>query len=166
MANIISCIRIVCGIALTFCSPFTKTFYALYILGGISDVLDGFIARRLNIESELGSKLDTVADIVFVSVVLIKVIGAVYIPIWIIVWVICIAIIKCVSIIKGMVKNHTLVSEHTVLNKVTGVLLFAIPLCIKSFPWQPVFILVILTCIAATIAAVQEWYYSLSRKTK
>ncbi|MCQ2530316.1 MAG: CDP-alcohol phosphatidyltransferase family protein [Lachnospiraceae bacterium] len=159
MANVITGIRIVCAIALIFCPTFETGFYVFYLLGGISDVLDGFVARRLKIESKFGSKLDTIADIVFVIVVLIKILGTVYIPLWLIIWVICIAILKCINIVSGFVRYKHFVSEHTVLNKICGILLFIIPLCIGKFPWQPVMILIILTCAVATVAAIQEGYY-------
>jgi CDP-diacylglycerol--glycerol-3-phosphate 3-phosphatidyltransferase len=49
-------------------------FVVLYLLSGLSDVLDGYIARRFHVESDLGGKLDGLADILlflcaFVSVV-------------------------------------------------------------------------------------------------
>lgn len=159
MANVITGIRIVCALVLIFCPTFSTWFYVLYIVGGISDVLDGIAARRLGKETKLGAQLDTVADIVFVLIVLIKVVRTVYIPIWLIIWIACIAVIKFISIISGFVIYKRFVSEHTVMNKICGILLFAIPLCIGLFPQQPVAMLIILTCCAATFAAVQEGHY-------
>lgn len=164
MANFITSVRIVCALALLFCPTFSGWFYALYILGGISDVLDGFAARHFGEESKLGAQLDTVADIVFTAVVLIKVLRTVHIPGWLIVWTVCIAFIKCVNIISGFVLYKRFVSEHTLMNKVCGVLLFAVPLCIGVFPWQFAAGLIILTCAAATFAAVQEGHYIRSGK--
>ena len=62
MANIITCLRIVCSIALLFCSVFSPAFYTLYIAAGISDMTDGTVARKTGTVSEFGSKLDTAAD--------------------------------------------------------------------------------------------------------
>ena len=164
MANIITCIRIICGIGLVFFRPFSQWFYLIYITGGLSDVLDGFIARRLKTESGFGARLDTIADLVFVIVVLLKVLNTVYIPLWLIIWIICIAIIKCINMISGIIICKRFVSEHTVLNKVSGILLFAVPLCIGNFLWQPVAILIILTCLIATAAAIQEGHLIRSGK--
>ena len=50
----------------------SPTFYAVYIIAGISDVLDGLVARKLNLQSSFGEKLDTVADICFVGTALYK----------------------------------------------------------------------------------------------
>ena len=159
MANIITGIRIVCALALLVCPTFSGWFYALYLLGGVSDVLDGFAARHLGTQTKRGAQLDTIADIVFTAVVLLKVVRTVKIPVWLIVWIACIAVIKCINIISGFVIHKRFVSEHTVLNKLCGGLLFAIPLCIGRFPRQPVAVLMILTCAVATIAAIQERYY-------
>ena len=69
MANIITIIRILCSIVLLFCPAFSSTFYAFYITAGISDMVDGWVARKTNTVSEFGSKLDTVADIIFVCAI-------------------------------------------------------------------------------------------------
>lgn len=159
MANTITSVRIVCALALSFCPTFSKWFYTIYIIGGVSDVLDGFAARLLKNESEFGATLDTIADIVFTAVVVIKVFRIIYIPLWLIIWTACIAVIKCISIICGFIKNKRFISEHTVMNKICGVLLFSIPLCIGRFSWQTISVLIILTCSSATFAAVQEGYY-------
>ncbi len=159
MANIITGIRIACASALIFCPTFSKWFYIFYILGGISDVLDGIVARHLGKETKLGAQLDTIADTVFTVIVIIKIVLTVNIPVWIIVWTVCIAVIKCINIISGFIINKRFVSEHTVMNKICGVLLFAVPLCIGRLSWQSVTILIILTCVTATIAAILEGHY-------
>ena len=159
MANGITGVRIVCALALILCPMFSKRFYVLYLLGSVSDVLDGIAARRFGKATKLGAQLDTVADVVFAAVVIVKTVRAVYVPKWIIIWIICIAAVKCVNAASGFVRKKRFVPEHTILNKLCGVLLFAIPLCIGRFPWQPVAVLLILTCAAATAAAVQEGYY-------
>lgn len=159
MANIITGVRILCALVLIFCPTFSAQFYALYILGGVSDVLDGAAARHFGKETKLGAQLDTIADVVFTAVVLIKVARAVYVPTWLLIWIVCIAVIKCVNVVSGFVIHKRFVSEHTVMNKICGALLFAVPLCIDCFPQQAVAVLVILTCAAASFAAVQEGHY-------
>lgn len=164
MANAITCIRIICAIGLIFVPMFSRLFYLLYFLGGISDILDGFAARHFGKETQLGVKLDTVADMVFTAVVLIKVLKNIRIPLWVIIWTACIAVIKLINIVSGIVKSGHFVSEHTVLNKICGFLLFAIPICLGYFPMQQATILIIITCLAATVAAIQEGRYILSGK--
>ena len=128
MANIITCVRIICGIALLFCPVFSPAFYALYVTAGVSDMLDGAVARKTGTASGFGSKLDTAADFVMVVVCLIKLIPAVRFPRWLIIWIIVIAVIKAVNLISGYIMRKEIVVLHTVMNKVTGILLFALPL--------------------------------------
>ena len=82
MANIITILRILCSIALLFCPVFSLVFYALYITAGVSDMLDGWVARRTHTTSELGAKLDTIADVVFVIVCLVRLLPVLDIPTW------------------------------------------------------------------------------------
>ena len=159
LANAITCIRIFCAAGLIFCPAFSAWFYTLYLTGGISDVLDGIAARHLGKESRSGARLDTIADIVFTAAVIIKLVPAVDIPAWIILWILCIAAIKCAGIISGFVIHKRFLPEHTVMNKVCGALLFALPLCIGALPRKAAVCLMILTCAAANAAAIQEVYY-------
>lgn len=159
MANTVTCIRIVCALSLMICPLFSKWFYPLYFVGGASDILDGFIARQRGKETEFGARLDTIADIVFAVIILIKLLHFISIPLWLTIWIVCIAVIKCINITSGLVIHRHFISEHTVMNKICGTLLFVIPLCIGHFPWQPVRILIVLTCVISTCAAIQEGYY-------
>jgi CDP-diacylglycerol--glycerol-3-phosphate 3-phosphatidyltransferase len=44
----------------------TLPFWVLYLIAGLTDILDGFLARRWDMESQYGARLDSLADIVFV----------------------------------------------------------------------------------------------------
>ena len=72
MANIITGFRVLISIALLFCPVFSPVFYILYLTGGLSDMIDGTIARKMNTVTEFGARFDTAADFVFVVVCLIK----------------------------------------------------------------------------------------------
>ena len=153
MANIITCIRIVCSIALLFCPVFSPLFWALYITAGVSDMADGAAARKTGTVSEFGSKFDTAADFVLVAVCLIKLIPVVHVPAWLIVWIIVIAAIKAVSLISGYVMRKEMIVLHTVMNKVTGILLFVLPLTVTAVDLKYSGAVV---SAVATFAAVQE----------
>ena len=68
MANLITSLRIICSIALLLCPALSQVFYVLYIIAGVTDMIDGTVARKTNTVSEFGSRLDTVADFIFVMV--------------------------------------------------------------------------------------------------
>ena len=156
IANIITGFRVLISIALLFCPVFSPVFYVLYLIAGLSDMIDGTIARRMNTVSEFGARFDTAADFVFVVVCLIKFLPVISIPAWLYVWIVLIALIKIINIISGYVVQKKLVAVHSVMNKMTGVLLFILPL---TFPIVPLKYLAIPVCAVATIAAVQEGHY-------
>ena len=155
MANIITGIRIICSIALLFCPALSVTFYSLYIIAGVSDMIDGTIARKTGTVSEFGSKLDAVADLIFVVVCLIKLLPMLDIKIWMYIWIGIIAMIKVINIVYGIIVQGRFVSVHSVMNKITGGLLFALPLTIGFIDLR---FSVAVVCAVATFAAIQEGY--------
>ena len=156
MANIITGFRVLISIALLFCPVFSPVFYMLYLIAGLSDMIDGTIARRTNTVSGSGERFDTVADFVFVVVCLIKLLPMISMSIWLWVWIVIIALIKIINIISGCIAQRKLVAVHSVMNKVTGVLLFVLPL---TFPIVPLKYSALPVCAVATFAAVQEGHF-------
>ena len=156
MANTITFFRIAVSIILLFCPVFSPAFYALYIAAGLSDMLDGFAARKTDTVSELGARLDTIADFVFVVVCLIKLLQILSIPAWLYGWIGIIAFIKVVNIISGFAVQKRFVPVHSLMNKATGALLFLLPLTIPAVPLKYSAVIV---CAAATFAAIQEGHF-------
>ena len=148
--------RIATGMALLFYPVFSPAFYAFYISAGLSDMLDGFAARRTNTVSRLGARLDTMADFVLVVVCLIKLLPILNIPAWLYGWIGIIALIKAVNIISGFAVQKRFAAVHSVMNKVTGALLFLLPLTIRVVPLKYSAVVV---CAAATFAAIQEGHF-------
>ena len=155
MANIITGIRIVCSIAMLFFPAFSPAFCILYVAAGVSDMIDGPVARKTGTVSESGSRLDTAADLILVAVCLIKLIPVLDIPSWLFVWIVIIALIKMINLISGYVMHREFVAVHTVMNKVTGILLFVLPLTftIIDLKYSGTFVSAV-----ATFAAIQEGY--------
>ena len=153
MANIITGIRIVCSIAMLFFPAFSPAFCILYVAAGISDMIDGIVARKAGTVSEFGSKLDTAADLILVAVCLIKLIPVLGIPSWLFVWIVIIALIKMINLISGYVMHREFVAVHTVMNRVTGILLFVLPLTftIIDLKYSGMFVSAV-----ATFAVIQE----------
>ena len=156
LANDITIFRILCSIAILFCPVFSLAFYVLYITAGISDMVDGWVARRTHTASELGAKLDTIADIVFVIVCLVKLLPVLNIPVWLYVWIGIIALIKVINIISGFIVQKQFVAVHSTMNKVTGLLLFVLPL---TFSFIDLKYSATVVCIFATFAAIQEGHF-------
>ena len=125
MANVITISRIVSSLILLLCPTLSASFYCVYVLTGITDFLDGFIARRTRTTSQLGAKIDTMADTIFVVVCLIKFLPKIRFPLWIYTWIVVVAII---NFILGFMVNKKYPAVHSVMNKITGVILFLLPL--------------------------------------
>lgn len=152
-ANLITGARIILSLVMLIFPVFSKGFYACYLLAGFTDMIDGTIARKLGTESEFGSKFDTVADIVFVAAAGCKLLPALEISMAIWIWTGLIAIIKVVNIILGFVIQKKYVAVHSVTNKITGAVLFVLPLTIS---FVEIKYSAMVVCLLATSAAVQE----------
>ena len=161
-ANSITGIRILCSIALLLCPVFSVAFYSLYIAAGLTDIADGWVARKTNTVSVFGSKLDTIADFLFVVVCLFKLIPVLNIPTWLYVWIGIIALIKVINIVSGYVVQKQFVAIHSLMNKVTGMLLFITPLTISFIDLKYSAAVV---GIIATFAAVQEGHFIRTKKS-
>ena len=156
LANIITGIRIIGSIALLFFSLPSQPFYIIYLLCGLTDMIDGTIARKTGAVSKFGAKLDTASDFVFMAVCVVKLLPMINISIWLWTWIAVIAIIKLINIVLGFIRRKELVALHTVLNKTTGFLLFLLPLTLQFIVPAYSFAVV---CTIATIAAIEEAYY-------
>ena len=137
------------------CQVFSPAFYSFYIVAGVSDMIDGIVARKTGTASEFGSKLDTVADIVFVVVCLIKMLPVIDVPSWIFIWIVIIAFIKVANIAAGYIRQREFIPVHSIINKVTGAMLFAFPLTLTFIDLKYSSAVV---CLVATVAAIQEGY--------
>lgn len=153
MANIITSIRIICSAILLFCRALSPEFYFFYLLAGLSDMIDGTVARKTNTVSEFGSRLDTIADFIFLVAALVIIVPIVRIEIWLYIWIGSITIIKIINIISGFILEKRLVAVHSFMNKITGLLLSILPLTLSFFDFKYGAIAV---CSIATLAAIQE----------
>ena len=125
----------------------------LYIAAGITDMIDGTAARMTGSVSEAGSRLDTLADIVFTAACMIKLLPVLNVPVWAYCWAAVIALIKTVTFVIGYIRDKKLTAVHSLLNKITGAMLFAIPLTLSFIEFRYSTAAV---CAMATYAAIHE----------
>ena len=153
LANFITASRMIGSILLLFFPVFSSAFYVLYLYCGLTDMVDGTIARKMNAVSKYGEKLDTASDFTFVIVSLVKFLPVMDIPEWLWIWIIVIAVIRIGNMGFAVVFGKTSISLHTVMNKLTGLLLFLLPLTLHVIELEHSAVLI---CAVATFAAVQE----------
>lgn len=87
--------------------------------------------QKTNSTSHLGNRLDTIADLIFMTASLLKLLPAIHIPRWLWIWGGVIALIKISNIIYGYIAIKQFIFLHTIMNKITGLLLFLLPLSIS-----------------------------------
>ena len=116
-------------------------------------MIDGTVARKTGTANDFGSKFDSIADLIFVAVCLIKFIPLLTIEKWLLIWIVLIIVIKLVNILFTIIKIKRIVFFH---NKTTVLLTFIIPLTFSFLDFRYTSIIV---CIIATIAAIQEGYF-------
>ena len=156
IANVLTFFRILGSTILLFFPVFSSTFYITYILCGVSDMIDGTIARKTNSTSRFGSQLDTIADLIFVAGATIKLLPTIHLPQWQWIWCGMIAIIRICNLIWVYISKKQFVPMHTIMNKATGLLLFLLPLTVSVVELKYSSIVV---CCFATLSSVQEGFY-------
>ena len=156
IANTLSGSRIIFSLPLLFIPLSSVWFYILYLFCGLTDMIDGTIARKTGAFSKFGSRLDTVSDFVFMLVCGIKILPLIHIPVWIWMWIILIALAKMFNVVLCFIHKKKLISIHSVLNKITGFALFLLPL---TLIFVETAYSVSAICLLATLAVTQEFYF-------
>lgn len=164
LPNCITFLRMVGTFILLFVTPLTDSFYVIYTLTGVTDVLDGTLARRLNLTSKLGAKLDSIADMLFYTLVILRLFPEILprLPkeIWYIVA--AVVMIRLISYTVAAIKFRCFASLHTYMNKITGFTVFVIPYIIKlSFFAEVCFVI----CAIAALAALDELRIHITKKS-
>ena len=151
LPNILSSLRIVGAVALLMCDVAGTTFMTLYALCGISDIADGWLARKMKRVTRTGALLDSLADICFVACCAWKLLPILELPKWLWLWAGVIVAIKVVNQLSALVMYGRCCFPHTLANKWAGFLLFiAVPMTF----WSVVPITIVAS--VATFAAVHE----------
>jgi CDP-diacylglycerol--glycerol-3-phosphate 3-phosphatidyltransferase len=122
-------------------------------------MLDGYLARKLNAESNTGAVLDSVADIFLVACCAIRLIPVVQIPAWLWILAASIVTVKLINQVSALILYRRLIFPHTMANKLTVFLLF---LTVPTVFWSIVPVAIVAG--VATIASVQEGHFIRTRK--
>ena len=163
LPNCITVIRIIGTVLLFFIPPLSISFYVVYSICGISDVADGFIARKMKTTSSFGAKLDSIADLLFYAVMLYRIFPILWrkLPGWIWYVVAGILILRFCSYLVAALKYKRFASLHTYLNKLTGFMIFSVPYLL-DLPIIVAFCIGV--CVVAAIASGEELFLHLSSK--
>ena len=151
--NILSASRIVLCLPLLLVDEMTLPFWVLYAIGGTTDMLDGFLARRWGVESKFGARLDSLADFVFVLAVGHKLFPWLKLSdeLWMMIGLV--ALVKASNAVSAYLVRQRIEFLHTKANKLTGFLLFIGMMTIGQSYFVPV--AWVIACFAL-FAAIQE----------
>ncbi|MGE4215324.1 MAG: CDP-alcohol phosphatidyltransferase family protein [Anaerotignaceae bacterium] len=97
--NIVTASRILLSFTLLFVEPQSIMFFAIYAICGTTDILDGYMARKTKTASNLGATLDSLADLIFIFIMLIIYLPILNIPPWCTVCIVVISIIRLSSLL-------------------------------------------------------------------
>ena len=154
LPNIITLLRIAGSLGLLLCDVTGAAYWIIYALCGISDIADGWLARRLKCVTKKGALLDSVADICFVVCCVWKLLPILELPQWLWLWAGVIVVIKVVNQLSALVMYGHCCFPHTFANKITGFLLFiTVPMTFGSI------IPIAIVAAIATFAAIQEGHF-------
>lgn len=155
VADYITLLRIAGTVLLLALKPLSTEFFIIYALTGVTDVLDGWIARKLKTAGDFGARLDSISDLLFYTVILVRLLPILIdkMPngIWYVV-----AVIICIRVsayITAAVKYRRFASLHTYLNKFTGVTVFLIPFFLIT---DHAVVFCHIVCAVALISSLEE----------
>ena len=152
--NIITLLRMAGSFGLLFYDVTGVVFWIIYGLCGISDIADGWLARKLKCVTRTGALLDSLADFCFVACLCPLLLPILDLPQWLWLWAGVIVAIKIVNQFSALVKYGRCCFPHTTANRVTGFLLFiAVPMTVWSI------IPISIAATVATFAAIQEGHF-------
>lgn len=131
--NILSFTRILLSVYMTFVWEHQIVFLTVFLICGVTDLLDGYLARRWHVTSSLGAFLDSLGDLIFFSALLYWSLCYSNLTISIANWTFIGGIIgiRLINVILTKIKFNRYGIMHTLLNKITGGMFFLlIPLLI------------------------------------
>ena len=90
-------------------------------------MIDGALARKMGATSNLGAKIDSIADFIFVVIACIRIIPVLTIPLWL--WLILgiIAVLQVVRMCILYFRKGGWNGLHDRANKIVGLILYLVP---------------------------------------
>ena len=139
------------GIALFLVERHFMLALVIFLIAALSDVADGWVARRWNQQTKMGAVLDPVVDIVFTLALFFALVSAKLLPSW----VFGVAAVRYGILLVGGISLYLFVGpvriRPTFFGRATGVAmsaLVALMLLLRAVPGRPAVVLLPLTEIA------------------
>ncbi|MGM9647500.1 MAG: CDP-alcohol phosphatidyltransferase family protein [Eubacteriales bacterium] len=155
IADMITLSRIAGTLILAILPPLSAVFLCVFALTGLTDALDGWVARKAHTQSDFGARLDSIADLLFYAVMLLRLFPSLWRTLPVGIWyaVAAIMLIRLSAYLTAAVKYRRFASLHTYLNKLSGLTVFCIPFLLRT-PLAVVYCYTV--CAVAAVAALEE----------
>lgn len=162
-ADSLTLVRMAASLLLFFLPLRSVGFFVAYTLAGLTDALDGWLARKTGTASEFGARLDSMADLLFYGALLFRLFPVLWQTLPTDVWyaVAVILLVRLAAYITAAVKYHRFASLHTRLNKLTGAAVFLLPYVLAV---SNGIIYCRAICILAFFASLEEWMIHLCQR--
>ena len=154
-ADSITLVRIAASVLLFVLPWRSVAFFSVYTVAGLSDALDGWVARKTGTVSEFGARLDSTADLFFFGALLVRLLPAHWpvMPRALRGALAVVVFVRLAVYAVAALRYRRFVALHTRLNKLTGAAVFLLPYVLLvstgiAFDWA--------VCALALAAALQE----------
>ncbi len=95
--------------------------FLAFVIAGISDAVDGFLAKRFNWETELGAYLDPIADKLLIVCIFIALGVTERLPSWVVIIVVSRDVLIVIAIVLSWLLNHPTPMKPLVVSKLNTV---------------------------------------------
>lgn len=167
LPNLITILRILSIPLFIILLVYDHNLYALgvFIVAGLSDALDGFIARTWNLKSRLGTYLDPIADKLLLLSAFLTLTFLKMVPIWITIIIIGRDILLAITglILLNFIDIHSYQIRPSILGKSTTVLQILTILLVLMGKRDPFFSIILWAAAFATVASGLHYVYRESR---
>ncbi|MCL1844461.1 MAG: CDP-alcohol phosphatidyltransferase family protein [Defluviitaleaceae bacterium] len=132
--NILSVARILLATSLLVLSiiltnfVLSPLFLLIYTIAGVTDMLDGPLARKFNAVTPLGANLDGAADYTFTAIALILVVPQLGLNMLSIAIIFGVVLLKLIGMVVGYIRYKQLMMMHTYAAKTGAMLAFSVPM--------------------------------------
>lgn len=143
-----------------------KMAFLVFVIAGISDAIDGFLAKRFNWETELGAYLDPIADKLLIVCIFIALGVTAKLPSWIVITVVSRDVLIVIAVVLSWLLAHPTPMRPLAVSKantLAQIVLAAVVLADEAFDLRlkgPVWVLMWMTAaltVASLVAYLRVW---------
>jgi len=136
--------------------------FALFVAAGISDAVDGYLAKRFHLETELGAYLDPIADKALLVSIYVALAIAGELPVWVTTLVVARDLLIVGAVVLAVVLGRPVRVRPIAVSKantLVQIVLAAVVLAANAFGWELYWPTLILTLAVAALTVTSAGAY-------